>query len=165
MTLDELLLRKLAEWRPDSVRQPLEVNHPAGGWKVAVFAECIDTLGCRLREVVLTRTTPLSSQDSLADQAGRLAGRVFGLLEPLRLIEVDAEHQLAQLRSQSPARRGESLQYYEVLRHIDGTTRLGRFEVGPTAGKRQAVGFTLTHEAAGQGCFRSRLGLIQAAGG
>jgi len=147
MTLDEMLQRKLAEWRPENAVQPLEVDHPASGWKTAVYAEYVDTLGCRLREVVLTRTTPLTSQDSLAEQAGRIAGRVVGLLEPLRLIEVDGEHQLAQLRSQSPARRGGAAQYYEVLRHADGTTRLGRYEVGQAAGKRQAVPFTLTHEA------------------
>jgi len=147
MTLDEMLLQKLADWRPDSARQPLEIDDPASGWKVAVAAECVDTLGCRLREVVLTRTTPLAAVDSLADQAGHIAGRVVGLLEPLCLIEVDGEHHLAQLRSQPPARRGSSVQYYEVLRHADGTTRLGRYEAGPTAGKRQAVGFTLTHEA------------------
>jgi hypothetical protein len=146
MTLDEMLLRKLADWRPDGGRQSLEIDHSASGWKVAVSAECVDTLGCRLREVVLTRTTPLTSQGSLADQARRIAARTAGLLEPLRLVEVDDAHQLAQLRSDSPARRGATVQYYEVLRHGDGTTRLARYEVGQDAGKRQAVAFTLTHE-------------------
>jgi hypothetical protein len=150
MTLDELIQRKLAEWRPDSV-QTLEVDHAESGWKAAVTAECVETLGCRLREVVLTRTVPLAATDSLADQARRIAQRVTGLLEPLRLVEADAEHGLAQLRSDAPARRGENVQFYEVLRHADGTTRLGRFEAQPGSfGKRQAVAFTLTHEALAQ---------------
>ncbi len=148
MTLDELLLQKLAEWRPNTAVQTLNVNHPASGWHVAITAEQVDTLGCRLREVVLTRTSPLGCADSLTDQASRIAARVSGLLEPLRLIEVDAEHALAQLRSHAPAHRGENVQYYEVVRHADGTTRLGRYDANPTAGsKRQAISFTLTHEA------------------
>jgi hypothetical protein len=147
MTLNELLLEKLAEWRPDTAVQTLDVDHPASGWHAAVTAEQVDTLGCRLREVVLTRLAPLGCTDSLADQASRIAARVSGLLEPLRLVEVDDEHALAQLRSDSPARRGENLQYYEVVRHADGTTRLGRYETSPTAGKRKAITFTLTHEA------------------
>jgi len=145
MTLDEMLQRKLADWRPDSACQTLEVEHTASGWKVAVTAERVDTLGCRLHEVTLRRTTPMPGDGSLADQGNQIAARVIGLLEPLRLIEVDTEHQLAQLRSAPPTRRHGSVQYYEVLRHGDGTTRLGRFEAGN--GKRKAIGFTLTHEA------------------
>ena len=36
MTLDEMLLQKLAEWRPDSGRQTLTVAHPETGWTAAV---------------------------------------------------------------------------------------------------------------------------------
>jgi hypothetical protein len=148
MTLEEMLLPRLADWRPDSSRPTLDVAHPDSGWNVSITAECADTLGCRLREVVLTRTAPLDSQGSLADQADRIANRVSGLLEPLCLVEVDGEHQLAQLRSREPSRRGDDLHYYEVLRHADGTTRLGRYQASPQAGsKRQAIGFALTHEA------------------
>jgi hypothetical protein len=145
MTLDETLLQKLADWRPDSACQTLVVEHTASGWTVAVTAERVDTLGCRLHEVTLRRTAPMPGEPSLVEQGNQIAARVIGLLEPLRLIEVDTEHQLVQLRSQPPSRRGGSVQYYEVLRHGDGTTRLARFEGGN--GKRQAIGFTLTHEA------------------
>jgi hypothetical protein len=145
-----VIQRKLADWRPDSAGQTLEIEHPDSGWKAAVTAERVESLGCRLREVVLTRTAPLAATDSLADQARRIADRVTGLLETLHLVEVDTEHGLAQLRSDSPAKRGENVQYYEVLRHADGTTRLGRFESQPTGGKRKPVAFTLTHEALGQ---------------
>ena len=36
MTLDELLLQKLAEWRLDSGRQTLTVAHPETAWTAAV---------------------------------------------------------------------------------------------------------------------------------
>jgi hypothetical protein len=151
MTLDEVFQQKFAEWRPESAGQTLTIDHPASGWTAAVTAERVESLGCQLREVVLTRSAPLTTGDSLADQARRIANRVTGLLEPLRLVEADTEHGLVQLRSSSPAQRGESVQYYEVLRRANGTTRLGRFESQPgTAGKRKPVPFTLTHEALAQ---------------
>jgi hypothetical protein len=146
MTLDEMLLQKLADWRPDSGRDTLEIDDAASGWKAALNAEAVDTLGSRLREVVLTRTTPRTGAGDLADQARRIANRVSGLLEPLCLVEVDNGQSVAQLRSQSPAKRGNALHYYEVLRHADGTTRLGRYEASPGE-PRKAIGFTLTHEA------------------
>jgi hypothetical protein len=147
MTLEEMFLQKLAEWRPDSAERTLVVEDSTSGWKVAVRAESVDTLGCRLHDVSLTRTAPLVTDRSLADQAARLAN-LTGLLEPLRLVEVDTEHQQAQLRSQSPALRGGNVQYYEVLRKGDGSTSLCRYQVNPAIpGKRQAIPFTLTHEA------------------
>jgi hypothetical protein len=146
MNLDEMLLQKLADWRPDSGPQTLEIDDAASGWKAVVSTDAVDTLGCRLHEVILTRTTPLTGAGDLADQAQRIANRVSGLLEPLCLVEVDGEHDLAQLRSESPAKRGAALHYYEVLRHGDGTTRLNRYEASP-AGPRKAIGFALTHEA------------------
>ena len=146
MTIDEALLQKLASWRPDSVSNRLSVDHAGSGWQVNLVAEHVDTLGCRLSELTLSRLRPLGEGRSLADQAGRIAGRVTGLLEPLRLVEVDAEHGVAQLRSTSAARRGDDLAYYEVLRHGDGTTRVHRYQTAP-GGKRHAIAFTLTHEA------------------
>jgi hypothetical protein len=146
MTLDELLLQKLAEWRPDRNQQTLEVDHPATGWKVALTAEVADTVGCRLREIVLTRLSPLHSDKSLSAQAEEIAHRVRGLLEPLSLIEVDSEQNRAQLRSQPPAHRGDAVQYYEVLRQGDGLTRLNRYESQASA-RRQPILFNLTHEA------------------
>ena len=127
--------------------QPLEVDHPASGWKAAVYRRVRRYPGVPAPGSCPHPHHPPGRQGSLADQAGRIAGRVAGLLEPLRLIEVDGEHQLAQLRASRRRGAATTVQYYEVLRHADGTTRLGRYEVSPAAGKRQAVPFTLTHEA------------------
>jgi len=121
------------------------VDHTDSGWQVSVSAERTDTLGCRLCDLTLSRLRPLEGAAPLAEQASRLAGRVTGLLEPLRLVEVDAEHGVAQLRSITPAQRGDERAYYELIRLGDGTTRLNRYQA-PAGGKRQAVPFTLTHE-------------------
>jgi hypothetical protein len=122
------------------------VDHASSGWQVSLTAEQVDALGCRLRDLTLSRLRPLDEAPPLAEQARRIAERVTGLLEGLRLVEVDEPHAVAQLRSTTPARRGEDLAYYEVLRHADGITRVNRYHA-PAEGKRQAVPFTLTHEA------------------
>jgi hypothetical protein len=73
---------------------------------------------------------------------------VTGLLEPLRLLEVDAGHGVALLRSGTPSQWGDGLFYYEVLLQNDGTTTVRRYQA-PTQDepRRQQTEFSLTHEA------------------
>jgi hypothetical protein len=71
---------------------------------------------------------------------------VTGLLEPLRLIESDAESDTALLRSAAPQRRGDDLFYYEVeLKSASAGVR--RYQSSATGAARQQVAFPLTHEA------------------
>src|SRR5258708_4745936 len=107
MTLDDTLLEKLAEWRFDSERRTLTVHHPETGWTASVVADCAALVGCRLWELNLSRADDAPAVDGLKARAERLAARATGLLEPLRLIEVDAERQTALLRSEEPGRRGD----------------------------------------------------------
>jgi hypothetical protein len=146
MTLDATLLQKLAKWRPDSGRQTLEVAAPDGVWAAAVTAECVDLVGCRLWELTLRRSAPPAGD--LKARAEQVAGRVTGLLEPLRLLEVDAGRGVALLRSGTPSQWADGVFYYEVLLHNDGTTTVRRYQA-PTQGepRRQQTAFTLTHEA------------------
>lgn len=145
MTLDETLLRKLANWRPDTARQTLTAD--ADGWKADVTADSVDTVGAKLWEVALQRTAPAANPAPLAEQAARIAARVTGLMEPLRLVEIDAAHDMAQLRSAAPAAKGDALHYYEVERRTDGRSNVRRFQGGNAVTKREQVPFALTHEA------------------
>lgn len=152
--LDERLLQKLAEVPAGSagtvsVSGDDASNSSSSGWSATVAADAVDTVGSRLREVRVTRTTPLPAPAPVAEQAQAIAKRVTGLLEPLRLVEVDSARDEALLRSQGPAVRGDTKQYYEVLRKGDGTTTLNRYESSGTA-RREQVPFTLTHEALGK---------------
>jgi hypothetical protein len=152
MTLAETLLQRLAKWRPDSGRQTLDVAHPESGWAVAVDAGQVEILGCRLWEVGLRRLQPAPKADlqgaDLRARAEQVAERVTGLLEPLRLVEVDASRGLAQLRSDRPGNWGDGHYYYEVLLQADGGAGVRRYQA-PTADqpRRRQVPFTLTHEA------------------
>jgi hypothetical protein len=145
MTLDELLLEKIANWRPDSTRPTLSVDDNESGWRVHLSADTVDQLGSRLHAVEVRRLRPLEESPPLAEQAAELASRVTGLLEPLRVVETDTSRGIAQLRSAAASTEQVGLRYYEVLRHADGTTSLHRYEAN--GGPRQAVPFTLTHEA------------------
>src|SRR5262245_53982262 len=121
MTLDDMLLEKLAEWRPGDGRKQLTVPHQATGWTVLLTADRCDALGCLLWEVALRRPTaePVSTED-VRTWAERVACRVTGLLEPLRVVEVDSTRLQALLRSEAPTARGDKLFYYEAL--LTGTS-------------------------------------------
>jgi hypothetical protein len=146
MTLDAQLLEKLADWRP-AARQTLEINDPAAGWTVAVEADAADLVGVRVWEARLAYTGATPPGD-LADRAHRTASAVTGLLEPLRLVEVDAVGGVALLRSDEPTQRGSALHYYEVLLNGSGAASLRRFQ-GPDAdhARRRQISFALTHES------------------
>ena len=147
MSLDALLLEKLAKWRPDSDRATLNVADAASGWSAAVTAECVDVVGCRLWELTLRRPAETTPVD-LPSRAEQICQRVTGLLEPLSLVEVDTTRNVAQLRSEQPGQRGDERFYYEVLLGGDGGSEVRRYQAPrPDTPRRQQVAFTLTHEA------------------
>lgn len=147
MSLNEALQQKLANWRPHTASSSLIVEDKDSGWRAELYADSVDTIGCRLREVVVKPVGTWTCEESLEVQAKGIARRVTGLLEPLHLVEVDTGRGVAQLRSDGPAQKGEDLAYYEVLRHQDGTTTLHRYQASHAHGKREQVPFNLTHEA------------------
>jgi hypothetical protein len=145
MTLGETLLQKLARWRPDGGRETLEVAHPETGWAASLDAGHVEALGCRLWELALRRLSPAAVD--LRARAEQVAARSKGLLEPLRLVEVDAGKGVAQLRSDEPGRWGDGHFYYEALVHADGGLNFRRYQApGPDEPRRRQVPFTLTHE-------------------
>ena len=74
--------------------------------------------------------------------------RATGLLEPLRLLEVDEQNKIALLRSDKPGQRGDAVLYYEVRLTGDGAATVQRFQAShQPETKRQQIEFTLTHEA------------------
>ena len=149
MTLAETLLPKLADWRPAGEgRHRIAIGVPDQGWTIHVTAERVDTLGSLLTEVQATREPAVADDEAaLEAHARRAAGRVTGLLEPLRLVEIDRVRHVALLRSDAPATRGDAVSYYEV--RFDGRNRvtLARFQAAKAGGQRKAVPFALTHEA------------------
>ena len=77
-----------------------------------------------------------------------MAARTTGLLEALKVIEIDTARQEALLRSAPPTLRGERRLYYEVLLKNTSEVVLRRFQsLLTTPEPRTQVAFALTHEA------------------
>ncbi len=140
MTLDDLLLEKVANWRPEG-RQELAVSD--AGRSIMLSADHVDAVGSRLWEVTVTGPAPAD----LKARAVALADHVTGLLEPLRLYEADSDAVL--LRSEAPALRDHRKAYYEVRLGADGGVNLRRYEADGSS-TRVVKAFTLTHDALGK---------------
>jgi hypothetical protein len=142
------ILEKLAEWRPQNDRDTLQIT--ADGWSAAIIAECVDVVGSRLWELSL-RPTPVATAVDLQTRAEQICARATGLLEPLRVVEVDAPNNTALLRSERPGQVGDERFYYELLLSGDGGSVLRRYQAPQeNQPRRQQVPFTLTHEALGK---------------
>jgi hypothetical protein len=152
MTLAEPLQGRLANWHPAGEgRHSWSENFPEAGWAVGLAADHTDTLGCRVWELSLVRTAAAPTDLTLAGWAVGVATRVSGLLEDLKVVEVDDVRNEALLRSDGPTTRGEDLLYYEV--HLRGLTHatVRRYKGRRGSGtRREQVAFTLTHEVLAQ---------------
>jgi hypothetical protein len=149
MILDEILCKKLADWRPPEGRHDLTVSEDELGWAVTLTAERCDELGCLVWELHVNRSTGAPRRSlNLSSWAQNVVTRVTGLLEPLKVVEVDPVRNEALLRSNTAAKRGDKLFYYEVL--LIGTTaaQFRRYQADANGnGRREQVAFALTHEA------------------
>lgn len=148
MTLAEALRAKLADWTPAGTgRHSLSHTDPAAGWAVAVSADRTDSIGLLAWELSAARTGPAPAGATQRQWADRVAEKATGLMEPLRVLEVDVTQNEAVLRSDGPAVRGDAVKYYEVRLHGTERATVRRYEASKTAGGRTQVPFAVTHEA------------------
>jgi hypothetical protein len=93
----------------------------------------------------------LGSTNRYPQWAQRVARQASGLLEPLAVHEIDPTRGEARLRSQSPTRKGDEVQYYEAVLNNAGQASLHRYRASHDPHRpREMVPFTVTHEAAGK---------------
>jgi hypothetical protein len=144
MTLENTVREKLSEWRPEAGRQELTVS--ADNASLTLSADRREELGCLVWEAALRRTAP--AKETLRAWADRIASKATGLLEPLKVIEIDDQRHEGLLRSDNPMARGDKVVYSEIL--LKGTSRaiLRRYEAAANGtGHREQISFALTHEA------------------
>jgi hypothetical protein len=149
MTLADTLPQKLAEWRPAGTgRHSLSQALGDSGWTAHLAADRVDTVGCLMWELTLTRASAERKElPTLAAWAEAVAAGAKGLLEPLKVVEVDVQRQEALLRSDSATQRGGSLMYYELILHDRDRALVRRFRApAEQTGRREQVAFALTHE-------------------
>jgi len=152
MTLDANLQAKLADYKPGEGRQTLTAA--GDGWTATVAADHADQVGCLVWELAVQRAGDAAGAgDAAAARAwgDRVARRATGLLEPLRLLEIDAGRAEAVLRSDKPSRKGDDLFYYELHLHGTHSATARRYRQGAAPGShREQVPYALTHEALGK---------------
>jgi hypothetical protein len=147
MTLTESLLPKLSDWLPAGAgRHSWAAAFPAEGWTVRLAADKADTLSCLVWELNLSRTSEPPAGLALKGWASTIAERVHGLMEPLKVYEVDETRGEAILRSTPPAKQGETLAYYEVILSGLANATVRRFTASRNASGRNQTAFALTHE-------------------
>ena len=145
--LAETLLPKLSDWRPSgNGRHSWSESFADAGWTVRVTAEKADSLSCLLWELALDRTGDAPEGLTLKSWAAAVASRVGGLMEDLKVLEIDETRGEAVLRSESPTKKGEAVAYYEVKLFGVSSAVVRRFQAVRGAGGRTQVGFALTHE-------------------
>ncbi len=89
---------------------------------------------------------PSLSGADLRAWGDRLATRLTYLMEPLVVLEVDAEAGSAELRSESPTTRGDVRSFYEVRLARDRSLRLGRVSFDTATRQRRPAACQLTGE-------------------
>ena len=149
MTLDETIRQKLGNWHPPGGRHDLTVSDEGSAWAVTVSADRCDELGCLVWELSLCRAAGAPARRlDLRGWAQAVANRVTGLLEPLKVVEIDTVRNEGLLRSSAAAQRGDRLFYYEVLLRGTRGAVVRRYQANQAgAGPREQVAFALTHEA------------------
>jgi hypothetical protein len=151
MKLSEKLLNKLVD-EPVTGRHLVAVSEEVpDGWAAGLTVDRTDVVGCVIWELTLQcRAAEAWDANALSERSHRIGESITGLLEPLKLVEVDSLRNEAIVRSDAPMQRGEELFYYEAKLQPHNTISLRRYRATHDTGKRQQVAFTLTHDAIGK---------------
>jgi hypothetical protein len=150
--LAEAVQRSLSEWKPaGDGRHTLAQAYPDAGWNLAATFEKVESVGGSVWELALDRTGAVPASLTLKAWAERVANQVSGMLERLKVYEIDDANGVALLRSDGPQARGTIRSYYEVALNGVSNATLRRFHADTTPGtKREQVAFALTYESIGQ---------------
>ena len=108
----------------------LQVDAPSGRIEADLLA--VDAIGCSLQ--TLAHTTDKLAQatmDELKATSNKLTQKLTYLLEPIGLVEVDADRCAVQLRSIPPRKNEDATSYYELLVRRGGDISLSRYEKRP----------------------------------
>lgn len=159
MTLENTVVQKVAEWRPESKdRQTLAVHDEKSGWTLNLCAENNGEVGCLVWELALRAGKPAQGV-TLRNWAEGIAAGASPLFDNLKVIEVDELSNQAMLRG-APKRKGEVLTYFEVILKGATEAQVRRYTAKQEVNRhREQIAFAMTHE----GLARSVAELAEAA--
>jgi len=151
-SLADQVRQSLSDWKPasgDAVT--FGQAFPDAGWQLSIAFEKSESLGGSVQRLELDRTADAPAGLTLNAWAESVANRVSGLLEKLKVHEIDDLEGVAMLRSEGPQVRGTARNYYEV--ELTGTEKatVERYRGDTTPGsRRERIPFALTYEGIGQ---------------
>jgi hypothetical protein len=145
MTLAEKLQPRLSEWQPAGVGRH-SWSTDLDGWNLHLAADRADSLSCLVWELTLTRTGSAPAGLNLKDWADGIVSRVGGLMEDLKVYEIDPVANEAVLRSDTPMTRGAKIAFYEIKLHGVARAVVRRVAADKSKPGREQVAFALTHE-------------------
>jgi hypothetical protein len=122
--------RELARIQAVTGRGLLTVD--CGEGRVEADLVAVDAIGCSFQTLAyLTDRLAGATLDDLKTISQALTARLTYLLEPISLVEADADRCSVQLRSSPPKKDEEATSYYELLVRRGGDISLSRYSKRP----------------------------------
>ncbi len=126
---------------------PCDIAVEEGAHRLTLHLTAIDTVGLAFDSLEFVATDRTDwTPDSLRSWGDRLAARVTYLMEPFKILEIDAEDGKVCLRSESPTTRNQKRSYYEIRLGKSGTLRMERHTFDEAARVRDRSTCQLTRE-------------------
>jgi hypothetical protein len=126
---------------------PCTVTVEEGPARLTMNITALDSVGIALDRLEFSRSDRTEwSSPELNAWGERLAARITYLLEPLKVLEIDAGGGEVQIRSQAPTARAETRGYYEIRLFKNGTLRLERFVFDEASRQRKPTAAQFTRE-------------------
>jgi hypothetical protein len=144
MTLQTEIERELTRIQAVSGRGLLQVDVPDG--RVEADLVAVDAIGCSFQTLALsTSKLAAASLDELKAVSQTLTSKLTYLLEPIGLVEADADRCSIQLRSNPPQKGEDGTSYYELMVRRGGDITLSRYS--KTSGQlRRIIPANVTRE-------------------
>jgi hypothetical protein len=144
------LSKKIAAALDENTRayvMPCTVSVDDGPHRVTLHLTALDAVGLAFSSLEFATSGRAEwSSEALNEWGTRLSGRVTYLMEPLKVLEIDAGGGEVQLRSQSPTARHAERGYYEMRLFRQGLLRMQRFTFDDATRQRRPSPCQLTRE-------------------
>jgi hypothetical protein len=140
--------RELTRIQAVSGRGLLQVDGPEGRIEADLLA--VDAIGCSFQTLAYaTSRLARATLEQLKEISAALTAKLTYLLEPIGLVEADADRCAVQLRSNPPQMGDDGTSYYELMVRRGGDITLSRYSKRPGQ-LRQIVPAQLTREVLGR---------------
>jgi hypothetical protein len=148
MSIQSDIERELKRIQAVSGRGLLQIDRDAGRIEADLLA--VDAIGCAFQTLGLsTQKLADSSLDELKAISETLTGKLTYLLEPIGMVEADADRCSVQLRSNPPQKGEDATSYYELMVRRGGDITLSRYSK-KSGQLRQIVPAHVTREVLGR---------------